>query len=181
MAVINHNDSGAAQVTDYANYWTASPLLDANNNPTIPAPLPVVDSQQDWTMTCSAVVSGEYSYRIVRAFNTGDIHEDRMIVSGSMHVIFAYAADLQSNVLAYHTQTNRGNTQVTFTGASTVYTVPSDADDFIDLAFSGFSVQPLQTQYACQAFDVSTLPRQIVAFEPLSNSSVSGYQFMHHM
>jgi len=180
MAVVNLDDAGKPQVLDMAMFWAASPLIDpTSGEPTMPAPK--LDPQQDWKLVCADRNDAmrTYSYTIIRALDTKDAHFDRPIVPGSMHVIFAFADDLDSNFMSFHAA-NRGSTQLAFVpGATAPFHVPADADAHVDLFYHGFDVQPMATQYICATWDVGTEPRHIVAFEPVV-TGVKGAEFMHH-
>jgi len=184
FVVNRRSDSTEAfEVTDYAMYWTAWPLLNATTQlPVEPAPVPHRDYVQDWSIACAAVnAEGRIAVTVVRALDTGDVHEDRAVVNGSMHVIFAWAADLVSRELLYHSPAHRGNTQINFLGEpAPKYKVPADADGHFDAVLSGFVSTMLPTQYVCQSFDLGAPTRHLVAFEPVVRG-VPGASLVHHM
>jgi len=179
MAVINLNDSGVPQVLDMHAFWTASPLVDSSGAPVDPAPTPVLDAQQDWTLTCSVVSSGQYQYTITRSLVTTDTMQDRPVVDAFQHVVFAWA-DQEANTFAYH-EANRGNTQLNFFSSPETFTPPSDVDGHVDIVMSDIPVSnSLVTQYICQGFDVGEgTQRHVVAFEPLVDGT--GNQYLHHL
>ena len=73
--------TGEWQVADYAMYWSAFPLLNPRTmTPVEPAPEPVLDQQQDWTVSCAHETAAKERFVTVeRLLDTGDVHQDRPI------------------------------------------------------------------------------------------------------
>jgi hypothetical protein len=168
--------SSSAIVVDRYVPWTGAPLDQS------PLPYPVEDESQDWMLTCYSNDRSLARATVRRKLITKD-PQDRPIVPGIIPVIYAWG----NGSLGYH-GSNRGSIGITFisdtpNGNNGAYDFqpPADSDDNFEVGFTpGFSSRPITTQYVCQAYDIGSELRQIVAVEQVYHDTLYG-QYVHHV
>lgn len=140
-----------------------------------PSPSLSTDAVQSYSLVCASKTSTKLFAIVSRLLDTGD-GQDRVILNKSLPVVFAWGLNAP---VQYH-GVNRGSSSINFLGVDS-FAYPSDANGFMSKVYSaGFTLTTTSaTQYICQAFDLGTTSRHVIAAEVILSGAAASYA--HHM